>query len=143
MRKLIRFFENISVSDDATASTKAMLGDQRQVRIHRVADRRKHAALGNYQVARNASGFRELDPLFDAAGRAGLAIMIDDALAPSAPELGRFAASEDQSVFDGDGFLIVVAIEGPGLELAARQLSLVHQLMKRMLVVIALFADRP
>src|SRR5579859_2870213 len=44
-------------------------------------------------------------------------------------------------VFDGDAALIVVAIERPGLELASREFSLVHQAMKWMFVVIALFAD--
>ena len=101
-----------------------MLGDQRQIRIHRVADGGKHAAFGNHQIARDAGGFGQLDPLFDAAGRARLAIVIDDAFAPGAAELRRIAASQDQSVFDGDGLLIVVAVEGPSLELAARQLSL-------------------
>ncbi len=63
-----------------------MLGDQRQVRIHRVADRGKHTAFGNDEIARDAGGFRELDPLFNATGRAGLAIMIDNALSPRAPK---------------------------------------------------------
>jgi len=37
--------------------------------------------------------------------------------------------------------LVVVAIERPSLQLAARQLAFMHQQMKWVLVVIALFAD--
>src|SRR6202008_3233456 len=46
-------------------------------------------------------------------------------------------------VLDRNDVLVVVAIERPGLELAARQLALVHQLVERMAVVVALRADRP
>ena len=37
--------------------------------------------------------------------------------------------------------LVVVAIQRPGLQLAAGQFTFVHQQMKRMLMVIALFPD--
>ncbi len=42
---------------------------------------------------------------------------------------------------DGDVRLVVVAVERPGLQLAARQFAFMHQQMKRMFVVVALFAD--
>ena len=41
----------------------------------------------------------------------------------------------------GNNALIVVAVERPGLQLAAGKLAFVHHQVKRMLVVIALFAD--
>ena len=74
-------------------------------------------------------------------GLRAVAIVIDDAFAPGAAEIGIFGARQDGGVFDRDAALIVVAIEGPGLKLAARELAFVHQKMKWVLVVIALFAD--
>ena len=67
--------------------------------------------------------------------------MVEDALAPGEAEGGIFAAREDRGVFDGNAALVVVAIQGPGLKLAARELAFVHQHVKWVLVVIALFAD--
>ena len=91
--------------------------------------------------AREAGGFDEAEPLFDAAGFGAVAVVIDDAFAPGEAEGGIFGAREDGGVFDGDAALVVVAIEGPGLELAAGEFAFVHQEMERMLVVVALFAD--
>ncbi len=67
--------------------------------------------------------------------------MINDALAPGAAEIGVFATGENGGVFDGDAALIVVAIEGPGLQLAASELAFVHAQMEGMAMVVALFAD--
>jgi hypothetical protein len=67
--------------------------------------------------------------------------VIDDAFAPSTPEARIFGSREDGCVFDRDSALVVVAIQGPGLKLAAGELALVHQKMKWMLVVITRFAD--
>src|SRR5579862_6204632 len=120
---------------------KAVLSDQRQISVDSVADGGKHASLGNYEIARYASGLREADPLFDPTRRARFAIVIDNAFSPDAAKLGRVAARKDQSVFDGDGFLIVIAVEGPSLKLAARELAFVHQPVKWMLMVITFFAD--
>src|SRR6202040_3169736 len=80
-------------------------------------------------------------PLFNAAGSCAIAIVIEDALAPRDAEGGIFAAGQDCGVFDGDAALVEVAVEGPGLELAARELAFVHQQVEGVLVVVALFAD--
>ena len=92
-------------------------------------------------VAIETRGLRELNPFFDAAGARAVAIVIDDALAPGAAEGRIVAAREDDGVLDGNDALVVVAIERPGLQLAARQFAFVHQQVERMLVVVALGAD--
>ena len=92
-------------------------------------------------LAREAGGFDQLEPLLDAAGLGAVAIVIEDAFAPGEAEGWIFAASEDGRVLDGNVFLVVVAIEGPGLELAASEFAFVHQQMEGMLMMIALGAN--
>ncbi len=101
----------------------------------------KDSLEANGLFAREASGFDKLEPLFDAAGFSAIAVVIDDALAPGETERRIFAAGEDSGVFDGNVFLIVVAIQRPGLELAASELAFVHQQVEGVLMVIALGAD--
>ena len=67
--------------------------------------------------------------------------MIDDALAPSAAEGGIFAAHEDGRIFDGDTALIVITVESPRLKLAAREPAVVHEQVKWVLVMVALFSN--
>ena len=67
--------------------------------------------------------------------------MVLQALAPGGAEGVVFGTGEQRGVFARDIALVIVAIERPSLELAARQCALVHQRVERMLVVIALFAD--
>src|SRR5258708_17549870 len=70
-----------------------------------------------------------------------VAVVVDDALARGNAKGGILAASENYGVFDGDVRLVVVAIQSPGLQLAAGELAFVHQQVEWMLVVIALFGD--
>ena len=56
-------------------------------------------------------------------------------------KFGIFSSRKDGRVFDRDSALVVVAIESPGLKLAAGELALVHPKMKRVLVVITLFTN--
>src|SRR6266851_2744531 len=74
-------------------------------------------------------------------GLHGVARRGEDAFAAGQAEGVIFAARENCGVLDGNAALVVVAIERPGLQLAAREFSLMHQQMKWMLVVVALFAD--
>ena len=67
--------------------------------------------------------------------------MVENALAPRQAKGGIFAARENGGVLNRNAALIVIAIQSPGLKLAAREFALVHQRMKRMFVVIALFAN--
>src|SRR5258708_5089613 len=92
--------------------------------------------------ARSAAGsFDTPQPLFDATGLRAVAVVVEDTFAPSHTEHGIFGACEDGGVLDGDAALVVVAVQGPRLKLPARELALVHHQMKRMLVMVAFFAD--
>src|SRR5260370_4199688 len=69
--------------------------------------------------------------------------MINDALAPGTAKDRILAPGKDDCVFDRDDALVVVAVEGPGLKLAASQLAFVHQLVERVAVVVPFRPDRP
>ncbi len=116
-------------------------GDEIDVGLDGVARGGEDAFAADGLIAGEAGGFDEAQPLFDAAGFGAVAVVIEDALAPGEAEGGIFGARENRGVFDGDAALVVVAIERPGLELAAGELAFVHQEMEGVLVVIALFAD--
>src|SRR6185369_4970550 len=77
-------------------------------------------------LAREARGFDESQPFLNAAGFCAIAVVVEDAFAPSEPEGGIFAAGEDSGVFDGDAALVVIAIESPSLQLAAGEFAFVH-----------------
>ena len=67
--------------------------------------------------------------------------MIEDAFAPDEAKPGIFTARQNCRVLDRNTALIVVAIQRPRLKLAARKLAFMQEQVKRMLVVIALFAN--
>ena len=118
-----------------------MGGDEIDVSLHGESSGGKDAVALDGLLAREAGGFDKLEPFFDAAGMRGVAVVVDDAFAPSHAEGGIFAARENGGIFDGDAALIVIAIEGPGLKLAARKFAFVHEQMKGMFVMVALFTD--
>src|SRR5260370_11706528 len=101
----------------------------------------KNAVTAERGLARQARSFHETQPLFYAARLSVVAIVIENALAPGEAKRGVFAARENGRVFDGDAALIVVTIESPGLKLAAREPAFVHEQVKRMRVMVALFSD--
>src|SRR6266446_6559973 len=116
-------------------------GDKVHIGLNGVTRGGKDAIACKRLFARQTGGFDEAQPFFNAAGSCAVAIVIEDAFAPCETEGGIFAAREDGGVFDGDAALIVVAIESPRLELAAREPALVHQRMERVLMVVALLTD--
>src|ERR1700731_4896939 len=85
--------------------------------------------------------FHELQPFLDTARLFAVAIVIDDALAPGDAKRGVFAAGQNRRVLDGNMRLVIVAIQSPSLQLPASELAFVHEQVKWMLVVIALFAN--
>src|SRR5260370_24677127 len=101
----------------------------------------KNAVAAERVLAREAGSFDEPQPFFNAAGRRAVPIVIEDALAPGQAEAGIFAAREDGRIFDRYATLIGVTIEGPGLKLATREPAIMHQQMKRMLVMVALLSN--
>ena len=141
MRSVIKFFRKQFGERRGDGFEVRARGDEVDVSLHGVARGGKNAVALQGLFARKPGGFDQPQPLLDAAGSCAVAIVIEDALAPRQAKGRIFAAREDRGVFDGDAALIVVAIERPGLQLAAREFAFVHQRMKWMLVVIALFAD--
>src|SRR5260370_25638415 len=97
------------------------------VGLDRETRRGKNAIAAECMFARQAGGFHETQPLFDAAGLGAIAIVIEDALTPGEAESGVFTARENRVVFDGYAALLVVTIECPGLKLTAREPALVHE----------------
>ena len=140
MRSVIRSRENNSVSDDATASSRLRLRTMFRYSFtaKRVAGR--DASSGADLVGVEPSGFREFQPALDAAFAGGVAVVVNHALAPGAAKDRIGAARENNRILDRDRALVVVAIQGPGLQLAAAEAAFVHHQMKRMLVVIAFLA---
>jgi hypothetical protein len=67
--------------------------------------------------------------------------MIENTFAPGESKGRVFAAREDGRVFDGNAALIVIPIQGPRPKLAARELAVMHEEVKRVLVVIPLFTN--
>ena len=70
-----------------------------------------------------------------------LAVVIDQARAPFAPQRRIVAARDQARILDRDHRLIVVAVERPGLHLALGALAAVQQAVERMQAVIAPRAD--
>jgi hypothetical protein len=68
--------------------------------------------------------------------------MIDDPRNPDAPKRRRGQVRENRGIFDRDLLLIIVAICNPGLDLCAIQRAGDQALMKGVLVVVTLLADR-
>src|SRR5277367_2903929 len=116
-------------------------GDKVDVSLNGEACCGKNSFALKRLIARKAGSFDEPQPLLDAARSHAVAIMIEDALAPRESESGIFAARENGGIFNRNAALVVVTIQSPGLQLAAGKFSFVHKRMKRMFVVVALFAD--
>ena len=116
-------------------------GNEIDIGLNGEARRGENSITPESLFACEARGFHEAQPLLDAAGPGAVAVVIEDAFAPGDSECGVFAAREDGGVFDGDTALIVIAIERPGLKLAASELAFVHQQMKWVPVVVAFFTD--
>src|ERR1700730_3602611 len=87
--------------------------------------------------------FGKFQPTFNAAFAMDVAIMVDHTLAPGAPESGIRAARKDDRVFDRDDALVVVAVQGPGLQLSAAETPFMHHQVEWMLVVIAFLTHGP
>src|SRR5579859_1645233 len=112
------------------------------VRVHGVARGGQNSFAANGLNARQAGCFHEMKPLFDSALLVVIAVVIDQAFAPRDAKDGIVAARKQCGILDRNAALIVVAIERPRLQLPARERSFMHQRMKRVLMVITLFADR-
>ncbi len=111
-----------------------------QVFIDGEARGRKDAGAGANLVGAQPGCFGEFKPALDSPVAGGVSVVIDDALAPSAAKGRIESAREDDRVFDGDDALVIVAVQGPSLELSASEVAFVHHQVEGMLVVIALLS---
>src|SRR5579859_5494208 len=106
--------------------------DEINVCLHSKAGRGKDAVAAQGVIARKSRGFEKPQPFFNAARFRAVTVVIENALSPRLAKRWIFAARENGCVFDGNAALIKIAIECPSLKLAARELALMHQQVKRM-----------
>ena len=71
-----------------------------------------------------------------------LAVVIEHAVHPFAPQLAVERAAHQGGVLARHARLVAVAVERPGLHLALVELAAVQEAMEGVLVVVALGADR-
>ena len=141
MRSEIRSREKSSVSDEATHSTNGRVRTRFRYSfpIKRVAGKTSCAPITRSRSSPVASASliqRRIPPL-----RVLVSVMIDNAFPPARAETPDRRARKNDRVFDRNDRLVVIAVQRPGLQLPAAEFAFVHQQMKGMLVVIALFAD--
>src|SRR5664279_3424991 len=87
---------------------------------------------------------RQLDPTQNSATTlviSDLAVVIDNAFPPDAAERRIRGTRKNDRVFDRNNRLVVITVQRPGLQLSAAEFAFVHEQVKRMFVVITLFAD--
>src|SRR5262249_61645068 len=92
-------------------------------------------------VPSQAAALAQPQPFLDPPGVVTEAVLIENPLRPLSTDLAQWAARQQDCIFDGDILLIVEAIGGPELNLRAGERPRIHQVMKRMPVVVLLFAD--
>ena len=63
--------------------------------------------------------------------------MVLNTAEPHPSKVWVFGLRNNHGIFDGNSRLIVVAVQDPLLELCLRQISAVHELMERMMVMVA------
>src|ERR1700757_231880 len=114
--------------------------NEQDVGLYGVTRGRKNPFTIDRLFPMEAGALHQFQPFFDSAAMFTVAVVIEDAFAPGDAKDGVFAARQDYGVFDGYVRLVVVAIQSPCLQLAAREFAFVHQQMEWMFVVIALFA---
>ena len=113
-----------------------------QVRVHREAHARQHVAQARDVGDVETRGLRQLVPLADTALVVADAVVIGDPRDPRAAKFGVVGLGEDQRILLGNRPLIVETIFDPRLQLPPREFALMHQHVKRMLVVIGRLANR-
>src|SRR5581483_7975807 len=111
--------------------------------VHCVSHPGEHAFSRRHPRTIQPGSFGQPQPFFYASGATVVAVMVYDARAADAAEPSIVAARQDNRVFDRNVTLVAVPVQRPCLQLAARQLSLVHQEVKGMFVVVAFFTDLP
>ena len=93
-------------------------------------------------VAVEAEAVGQHQPALDAAFLLAVAVVIEHAMHPFAAQLAVVEAADEGGVLARHRRLVAVAVERPGLHLRLLELAAVQHVMERMLVVVALGADR-
>src|SRR5215471_14512323 len=111
------------------------------VSFHGITCGRQDPIAANRLNSRQARRLDEMQPFFNAAWNTVLTVVINQPLPPRDSKHRIVASCEQARVLNRDMALVVIAIERPSLQLASSQRAFVHQHVKGMLMVIALFAD--
>ncbi len=133
---------NSSVSDEATATFSGCSTTKPHVRLDGEARRGQGALHADHVIAVEPERVGENEPALDAALLRTETVVVVDAMQPFAAELAVVRAAHQGGILARHAGLVTVAVERPGLHLALGELAAVQQLMERVLVVIALGADR-
>src|SRR6516164_11181988 len=111
------------------------------VSFHRIPCRGQNTLASHGAFSRQTHRFHQLQPLLDSACVFAVSIMVQNPLSPNSPEGGIVTACQDRGVFPRNMRLIETAVQRPRLELPALEFPLVHQKVKRVLVMIAVSPD--
>src|SRR6185369_10531625 len=113
------------------------LGHESDIGIHGEAGAGEETLARGDIVAVEAQGIGQDEPTLDAAFPGLVAVMIDDALAPDAPQLRIVHPGHERGILHRDTALVIEAVQRPGLDLGALELAAVEKAMEGMAVVIS------
>ena len=80
------------------------------ISVHRVTRCGKHAVAAYSLNARQASGFDELQPFFDSAGSAAVAVVVDQTFTPRHAKALIIGARQEHRILARNMALIIEAI---------------------------------
>jgi hypothetical protein len=101
MRKVIRSFENNSVSEDATCVYQISASHKVQIFIARITRCGQDFFFGRDAICRESRSFGQLQPFLHSARVHFVPIMIDNSLPPSYPKRPVVAFRENDRIFTG------------------------------------------
>ena len=117
--------------------------DELDVGVASEADARKDRPETGHLFPVEPHALGEAQPEGQPALAFAISVVIVDALDPRPAEAGILRLGEDDRVLDGHAALIIVAIEHPLLQLCLGQVSIVHEHVERVPVVVAPLAFAP
>src|SRR5262245_377771 len=115
--------------------------DEAHIRLGGKPGRREGARHRFHVLSSKTQRIGQHQPALDAPLLAAVTIVIEQPVHPFAPQLAVQHAAHQCRILTRHRRLVAIAIERPGLHLALVQLAAVQQLMKGVLVVVALGSD--
>ena len=109
--------------------------------FHRVPCGGQNTLASQRAFTRQTRRFHQFQPLLDSPCIFAVPVMVENPLSPNGPEGRVVAACQDSGVFARNVRLIETAVQRPRLELPAVEFPLMHQKVKRVLVMIAVSPD--